>query len=381
MAYLRKHHGRLLDVVKRNSNVRLVSLEELHTNPGIPDKPFVIVSCLAAGDVQNTVWGDLIPFELEAGCYKKSVLEELKQQVLDKKKRVIMIYPQRTPVSWQGIPGFSYIELPEFYGTYWDFFHYHQPLPTEECVDFTEVRKHYTCLNKRLSVPRILISHYLDSQRILHKGHVSFLGENDCREYPDRIQYQAIRDSLTISYPWMSRASTLNKDSIPYRTTGNPRTEHTILDIVDKNYEGGGWITLNEVYQTSFVDVAVESFFSAEGIPIFTEKVFKPIYHARPFMILGAPGTLTHLRELGFKTFHKWFDESYDLPGEPTDRAIKIAKEVERICALPIQQIQAILKDMKPILLHNRNRLEELSIELDRRTIEIDQWIIDDLPK
>lgn len=376
MAYLRKHHGKLLDFVKRNSNVALTTIEELHTYWGIPKEPFIIISCLAPTDVPNLVFGDYIPFEVDAGCYKKSVLDDLKQLVLEGKKHVIMIYPQHFPITWNNIPGFTYIELPEFYGTYHDFFQYHQPVNILECTDETKIKTHYLCLNKRLMRPRIIISHYLDVKKLLRKGHLSFIAENDQRAYPDLVLYQQYIDELSDKYPWVCNTQIIKKESLPYKTTTRPDGSPTILDIIDKNYEGGGWLTLSKAYEEIFVDVLVESFYTLQGSNIFTEKVFKPMYHGRPFLILGAPGTLTRLRELGFKTFGNWFDESYDLPGDPMDRALKIAVEVEKICQLPIPLIRDMFKSMKDAIEHNKTRLRELSAELDKRTDEIDNWII-----
>jgi hypothetical protein len=43
-----------------------------------------------------------------------------------------------------------------------------------------------------------------------------------------------------------------------------------------------------------------------------SEKSFKPLAHKHPFLIYGTPGTLQHLRSLGFQTFDHIVDESYD---------------------------------------------------------------------
>ena len=43
-----------------------------------------------------------------------------------------------------------------------------------------------------------------------------------------------------------------------------------------------------------------------------TEKTFKSIMNMHPFILLSAPGSLEHLRKLGYKTFPNSIDESYD---------------------------------------------------------------------
>jgi hypothetical protein len=51
-----------------------------------------------------------------------------------------------------------------------------------------------------------------------------------------------------------------------------------------------------------------------------TEKTFKAITWLHPFVMVSAAGTLAHLRDLGFKTFGQWWDESYDNISNANDR-------------------------------------------------------------
>ena len=56
-----------------------------------------------------------------------------------------------------------------------------------------------------------------------------------------------------------------------------------------------------------------------------TEKIWKPIIAGQIFVVHGNYLYLQKLREMGFRTFSKYFDESYDLERDPTQRIIKIA--------------------------------------------------------
>jgi hypothetical protein len=83
-----------------------------------------------------------------------------------------------------------------------------------------------------------------------------------------------------------------------------------------------------EWYDDTYFTVAVETYYgcsdlikeqqglrSDELCPadlFITEKTYKPIAHQHPFMLMGMPGTLAHLRSLGFETYDHLFDESYD---------------------------------------------------------------------
>ena len=43
-----------------------------------------------------------------------------------------------------------------------------------------------------------------------------------------------------------------------------------------------------------------------------------------PFVMVNGHGSISKLKELGFKTFDKWWDESYDDEPNETDRLNKI---------------------------------------------------------
>jgi hypothetical protein len=79
-----------------------------------------------------------------------------------------------------------------------------------------------------------------------------------------------------------------------------------------------------QVYQDSLVHIISETNFFTSIIHM-TEKTMKPIVYLQPFIILGSPHSLKYLKEMGFKTFDKFWDESYD---EETDHAKRLLKIV-----------------------------------------------------
>ena len=64
-------------------------------------------------------------------------------------------------------------------------------------------------------------------------------------------------------------------------------------------------------YKNTYISLVTETFFYEDDY-IVTEKVYKPMSHFHPFIILGSPYTLKYLRSMGFKTFGDFLDESYD---------------------------------------------------------------------
>lgn len=95
----------------------------------------------------------------------------------------------------------------------------------------------------------------------------------------------------------------------------------------------------------------------------FTEKEIKPILHKHPFIIYNLPGALKSLRAMGFLTFGKWFDESYDDEVDDIKRLSMIVLEIKRLSEISDDIWNAWLIEMKPILLHNYNRLVKYTTE------------------
>jgi len=128
------------------------------------------------------------------------------------------------------------------------------------------------------------------------------------------------------------------------------------ISVDNIEYDGGANIskTHNQFLdiQKSFLYVCTETVFDYPHAYI-SEKSFKGITAKRPFIILGAPGTLSLLKSYGFKTFSDWWDEDYDLEYSVDLRLIKVYNIVKDICNLPIGQLQNLCDEMSQILEYN----------------------------
>jgi hypothetical protein len=62
-----------------------------------------------------------------------------------------------------------------------------------------------------------------------------------------------------------------------------------------------------------------------------TEKIWKPIMAQQPFVVHGNYLYLQKLREMGFRTFNNYFDESYDLERDRDKRIDKIVSLCENL--------------------------------------------------
>lgn len=92
-------------------------------------------------------------------------------------------------------------------------------------------------------------------------------------------------------------------------------------------------ITVPEHYTQSYCNIVLETHFDADQSngAFLTEKTFKPIKHAQPFVIAGGPGSLQTLRDLGYRTFDHAIDNSYDLELDNTQRWLKLLEAIKKI--------------------------------------------------
>lgn len=115
---------------------------------------------------------------------------------------------------------------------------------------------------------------------------------------------------------------------------------------------------LRVVYNRIFCDVVTESRF-AQPTANYSEKVYRPIFYKKPFIMVGPPHTLQYMKEKGFKTFSEFWDESYDAMEDHESRLLAIFKLIDHISNMSIPELRELYKKMDSILEHNRNVLLE----------------------
>ena len=109
-----------------------------------------------------------------------------------------------------------------------------------------------------------------------------------------------------------------------------------------------------EHYSQTFVNVVTETTVDNQCV-FFSEKIFKPIAFGQPFLLIGNPESLKYLKKLGYKTFDKWWDESYDNITDVYKRTEAVVKIVNDLSKKSIVELKQMREEMKPVLLHNRD--------------------------
>jgi len=115
--------------------------------------------------------------------------------------------------------------------------------------------------------------------------------------------------------------------------------------------------SMSTYYNDTYFSVVSETNYYTTGSFIstrcLTEKTLKPIAYGHPFIILGPPGTLRLVRQLGFKTFSPCINESYDEELDDIKRMLMIVDEIERLCKLEGDALSEFLVISAAICNHN----------------------------
>jgi hypothetical protein len=134
------------------------------------------------------------------------------------------------------------------------------------------------------------------------------------------------------------------------------------LDIDDLTKIAGFGFENKDIYLNTYLSIVTESVFFHEDFNFpsgyLSEKIWKPIGHCQPFILAGPAKSLKHIRErFGYKTFHPYIDESYDLETDEGQRIWLIQQEIIKFSNKSKEEKDQFLNDVKDICVYNQNLL------------------------
>lgn len=114
---------------------------------------------------------------------------------------------------------------------------------------------------------------------------------------------------------------------------------------------------LAQFYPDFLIDIVSETF--VRGRSFYpTEKTTRSMLLKKPFILMGPKCFLTHLHQMGFKTFYEFWDETYDGYG-PEARYLKILKIIDSLASKSKEELFEMYNQMQSVLEHNYNLLVE----------------------
>lgn len=215
--------------------------------------------------------------------------------------------------------------------------------------------KSFICLNRRWRPHRPLLIILLWFNKLLDKGYISFgPSGDDSKENWDYI-YDALKCG-TWSNSEIFKIIDENEQEIK-------KIPFMYLDIKDLHENQASVTKSSDVYyENSYFSLVPETtFYYKEGSinsRFITEKTFKAIAMRHPFVLATIPKSLEVLKNLGYKTFSPWIDESYDQELDDNKRLLLIAKEVHRLSNLTQDELNTFIDNVAPICEHNYHVLK-----------------------
>jgi len=134
----------------------------------------------------------------------------------------------------------------------------------------------------------------------------------------------------------------------------------SLLDVQDLTIISGFGFENKDIYLNSYLSIVTESVFFQEATDFpsgyLSEKVFKPIGHCQPFILAGPAKSLEYLQNrFGYKTFHPYIDESYDMEYDDFKRLELIKIEIDKFANKTKEEKDEFLNNVKNICLYNQN--------------------------
>lgn len=209
-------------------------------------------------------------------------------------------------------------------------------------------KKHFLLFNRRWRLHRPVLIALLKTKNLLDHGYVS-LGSNDQGYnwngiFPEMLEYNKGNADI---YNILEQNK---KDIISI--------ENLVIDTDDfENKTVEVSQSVLPYYETSFCSIVTETYFYGSNTYFLTEKTFKPIAHKHPFILAGTANSLGLLHDMGYKTFHTIWDESYDTETCDSTRMYKLWNLIQDICKMSQKDLQEMSRACKYICNYNYKKL------------------------
>ena len=219
-------------------------------------------------------------------------------------------------------------------------------------------KKTFLCFNRRFSDHRLLFYMLIEKHELL-----------------DHFFFSMSQDQPESSSNFLTNA--------PDLTRRYPEFKITMEDIVRSNYKlplvldspnfnkypmEQQPMGMKKYYVDSLINIVSETYFFNNIIHI-TEKTYKPVAFMQPFIMLAAPFSLKHIRDMGFKTFNDFWDESYDEESDHVVRMNKIFNLVSTISKWSDWDKINFSHRVSAILKYNKEHLKKI------KNIEMEQFV------
>ena len=128
-----------------------------------------------------------------------------------------------------------------------------------------------------------------------------------------------------------------------------------LVDELDTHAHNAYDRNMTELYSDSYFNLVLETMIDVDdsGGQFVTEKTFKPIFNNQFFVAVSSVDHQRHLRELGYQTFARCLDESYDSIAENQDRFEAVLDLTKSLIRSGQDNLHRLYQDLAPEIQHN----------------------------
>jgi len=206
----------------------------------------------------------------------------------------------------------------------------------------------FLCLNRRPSAQRLALYEFINNKQYGLVSQAVDIANNDNIDF-------AIKE-FAEKFPKIYKR--FNKKNLS-------KTLPAVIDYEDMTFNNPTHDIKLRKYYESYLHIVSETFYTDKSDRMFfSEKIIKPIFFMRPFILFGQANSLKYLKSLGYKTFDSFIDESYDEIKNYNKRFLATCNSIDKFISRDFEDIKKDLNSMIPILEHNYNNLEKRNKDL-----------------
>jgi hypothetical protein len=145
-----------------------------------------------------------------------------------------------------------------------------------------------------------------------------------------------------------------------------------LVDDLDTHGHNTYDLNMTDLYSDSYFNIVLETMIDVDnsGGQFVTEKTFKPIFNNQFFVAVSSADHLRHLRDLGYLTFGRCIDESYDSITNNQDRFEAVLDLTKLLVQAGQENLHQLYQDLTPEIQHNAHVFQTGMAHRLRRVVE-----------
>jgi len=191
------------------------------------------------------------------------------------------------------------------------------------------------------------------------------------------LNFEKLFDKCLVSFPelhkWPNYSSEFYKytqhenindlkSKLPFDIDKTDKTNHGPAGIGKGFFDAD--LPFNPIhYRNSFISIVMCAMAYDENAYHLHSSTFNPMYCGHPIIQFGPHKSLEVMKQYGFKTFDKWWDESYDDEPNGVKRLQMVMDLVLKISQYEEKDLLHMYNDMKETLQHNIDIIENYDVK------------------